>query len=59
MRRLGVIKKFGPLIDNFFGKKIVLIDDSIVRGNTVTAIVALLKRCGAREVSVVAACLVA
>ncbi|CAG5135409.1 unnamed protein product [Candidula unifasciata] len=52
LRRLGVIKKFGPLIDNFFGKKIVLIDDSIVRGNTVTAIVALLKRCGAKEVHI-------
>ncbi len=32
LRRLAVAKKFGPLSQNFFGKSIILIDDSIVRG---------------------------
>lgn len=52
LRKLGVIKKFGPLVDNFKGKRIVLVDDSIVRGNTMSAIVGLLKRCGAKEVHI-------
>ena len=32
LRRLAVAKKFGPLTQNFAGKTIILIDDSIVRG---------------------------
>jgi amidophosphoribosyltransferase len=52
LRKLGVAKKFGPLVDNFRGKRIVLLDDSIVRGNTMTAIITLLKTCGAKEVHV-------
>ena len=32
LRRLAVAKKFGPLAQNFMGKSIILIDDSIVRG---------------------------
>ena len=50
LRQLGVAKKFGPLFENFEGKRIVLIDDSIVRGNTMGSIVRLLKRFGAKEV---------
>ncbi len=50
LRQLAVAKKFGPLIDNFKDKKIVLLDDSIVRGNTMRAIVRLLKTSGAKEV---------
>jgi amidophosphoribosyltransferase len=50
LRRLGVAKKFGPLYDNLAGKRVVLIDDSIVRGNTMQSIVRLLKRSGAKEV---------
>ena len=45
-------KKFGPLFENFVDKRIVLIDDSIVRGNTMGSIVRLLKRFGAKEVGV-------
>ncbi|XP_050416470.1 amidophosphoribosyltransferase [Patella vulgata] len=52
LRQLGVAKKFGPLTDNFDGKRIVLIDDSIVRGNTMQALVKLLKKYGAKEVHV-------
>lgn len=52
LRQLAVLKKFGPLSENFKGKRIVLIDDSIVRGTTIGAIIRLLKEAGASEVSV-------
>ena len=51
LRKLGVARKFGPLSGNFKGKRIVLIDDSIVRGNTMAPIIKLLKQSGAKEVS--------
>lgn len=47
---MGVTKKFGPLIENIRGQRIVLIDDSIVRGVTMTPIVNLLRAEGAKEV---------
>lgn len=50
LRQLGVAKKFGALTDNFAGKRVVLIDDSIVRGNTISPIIKLLKEAGATEV---------
>lgn len=50
LRQLGVAKKFGALTDNFTGKRVVLIDDSIVRGNTISPIIKLLKEAGATEV---------
>lgn len=50
LRQLGVAKKFGALTDNFAGKRVVLIDDSIVRGNTIAPIIKLLKEAGATEV---------
>lgn len=52
LRQLGVAKKFGAIIDNVKGKKIVLIDDSIVRGNTIGPIIKLLRDAGAMEVHV-------
>ena len=51
LRQLGVAKKFGALTDNFAGKRVVLVDDSIVRGNTIAPIIKLLKEAGATEVS--------
>lgn len=50
LRQLGVAKKFGALTDNFDGKRVVLVDDSIVRGNTIAPIIKLLKEAGATEV---------
>jgi len=51
LRQLGVAKKFGALSDNVYGKKILLIDDSIVRGNTIGPIIKLLRDAGAKEVT--------
>ena len=50
-RQLGVAKKFGVLTENVKGKKVVLIDDSIVRGVTMVPIVKLLRAEGATEVT--------
>ena len=52
LRKLGVAKKFGLITENFRDKRVVLIDDSIVRGNTMKPIIQLLKSAGAKEVSV-------
>jgi amidophosphoribosyltransferase len=50
LRKVGIQLKFNPLVDNLDGKRVVLIDDSIVRGNTSGPIVRLLRDAGAREV---------
>ncbi len=50
LRKLGIQLKFNPLADNLEGRRVVLIDDSIVRGNTSGPIVKLLRDAGAREV---------
>lgn len=52
LRRTGVAKKFGPLTENFLGKSIILIDDSIVRGTTIGHLVRLLREAGAKEVHI-------
>uniref|UniRef100_A0A2M3Z4H4 Amidophosphoribosyltransferase n=1 Tax=Anopheles braziliensis TaxID=58242 RepID=A0A2M3Z4H4_9DIPT len=52
LRQLGVAKKFGALSENVAGKRLVLIDDSIVRGNTIGPIIKLLRDAGALEVHI-------
>ncbi|XP_037936950.1 amidophosphoribosyltransferase [Teleopsis dalmanni] len=52
LRQLGVAKKFGALSENVEGKRLVLIDDSIVRGNTIGPIIKLLRDAGAVEVHI-------
>lgn len=42
----------GPIATNVKGKRIILIDDSIVRGNTIGPIIKLLRRAGATEVHI-------
>jgi amidophosphoribosyltransferase len=50
-QRIEAVKlKLNPIRSEIKGKKILLIDDSIVRGNTSKEIIALLKTAGAREV---------
>nr|MDD6336563.1 amidophosphoribosyltransferase [bacterium] len=51
-RTRGVRLKLSPIPQNVAGKRIVLIDDSIVRGTTITQLVALLRRAGALQVHI-------
>ncbi|HEX6819236.1 MAG TPA: amidophosphoribosyltransferase [Ktedonobacterales bacterium] len=50
LRQLGVKMKFNALGAVLEGKRVVMIDDSIVRGTTVRPLVKLLRDAGAREV---------
>ena len=50
LREMGVRLKLNALIDNVAGKRLVVIDDSIVRGTTSKQIVRMLKDAGAKEV---------
>jgi amidophosphoribosyltransferase len=52
LRDIGVRLKFNPLPEVLEGKRVVVVDDSIVRGTTTPRIIALLRRAGAREVHV-------
>jgi len=52
MRELGVRMKLTPLLEHLWGKRVVLVDDSIVRGTTTKQIVKLLFESGASEVHV-------
>jgi amidophosphoribosyltransferase len=52
IRDLGVKLKFNPLPQMLDGKRLVVIDDSIVRGTTTPKIVELLRRAGAKEVHI-------
>lgn len=56
LRRLGVAMKFNALPENLLGRRVVLIDDSIVRGTTMGPIVQLLRDAGAAEVHVRITC---
>ncbi len=49
-RELAVRVKLNPLITNVKGKKVILFDDSIVRGTTSARIIKILKDAGAKEV---------
>ena len=48
----GVRHKFNPLPDFFEGKKVVLVDDSIVRGTTLRKISRMLRNVGAKEIHI-------
>jgi amidophosphoribosyltransferase len=52
LRRVGVQLKYNPLTSNLRGRRVVLVDDSIVRGNTAGPLVQLLRDGGAAEVHV-------
>ena len=51
LRRQGIRLKFNPL-DEISGRRLVIVDDSIVRGNTMRALVEMLLEAGAAEVHV-------
>jgi amidophosphoribosyltransferase len=50
MRALGVRLKLNPLRDNIEGRRLIVVDDSIVRGTTTRAMVKMLRDAGALEV---------
>jgi len=50
LRELGVSLKFNPLPEVISGKRLVVVDDSIVRGTTTPRVINLLRKAGAREV---------
>lgn len=52
LRKEGVKLKYNPLSANLKGKRVVMVDDSIVRGNTAGPLVQLLRDGGAKEVHV-------
>lgn len=52
MRELGVRMKFSPLKETLAGKKIVMVEDSIVRGTTTGPTIKMLREAGAAEVHV-------
>jgi amidophosphoribosyltransferase len=49
-RAAGVRRKLNPLRENIAGKRLIVVDDSIVRGTTQRAVVRMLRECGAAEV---------
>ena len=52
LRQLGIRLKLNPLREVIAGKRLIIIDDSIVRGNTQRALVKMLREAGAAEVHV-------
>ena len=52
IRQLGIRLKLNPLKEVISGQRLVVVDDSIVRGNTQRALVRMLREAGAKEVHV-------
>jgi amidophosphoribosyltransferase len=50
LRDVGVRLKFNPLSDIVGGKRLVVVDDSIVRGTTTPKVINLLRKAGVKEI---------
>lgn len=49
-RDADVLEKFNPIPGFFEGKRVIVVDDSIVRGTTMRQLIAMIRRAGAREI---------
>lgn len=49
-RKKQVLLKLNPIKETVNGKRIILVDDSIVRGTTITRLIKILRRAGAKEI---------
>jgi amidophosphoribosyltransferase len=56
LRQRGIRLKLNPLHEQIAGRRLVVVDDSIVRGNTQRALVGMLRDAGAAEVHVRISC---
>src|SRR5215204_6246966 len=56
LRKRGVALKFNVIRENVLDKRVIMIDDSIVRGNTMGPLIKLLRSAGAKEVHVAITC---
>ena len=56
LRRQGVALKFNTLPENIAGRRVVVVDDSIVRGTTANQLIRLIRDAGALEVHVRITC---
>ena len=56
LRQQGIALKYNVIAENVRDKRLILVDDSIVRGNTTGALVGLLYQAGAKEVHVRITC---
>lgn len=55
-RQEAIRRKLFPIIDEFQGQRCLIVDDSIVRGNTAQQLVRLVRQSGAKEITLVSTC---
>lgn len=56
LRENGVQMKLNPISNIISGKRVIILDDSIVRGTTLKKLVAMIRKCGAKEVHILSSC---
>ena len=56
LRKRGVALKYNVVNENVFEKRVILVDDSIVRGNTMGPLIKLLREAGAAQVHLAITC---
>jgi amidophosphoribosyltransferase len=56
LRKQGIALKFNVINENILNKRVIMVDDSIVRANTTGPLIKLLRNAGAKEVHVVISC---
>jgi amidophosphoribosyltransferase len=56
LRKRGVAMKYNVINENVLDKRVIMIDDSIVRGNTTGPLIKMLRNAGAKEVHVAITC---